>query len=151
MLQKIDLNQLQSRSLEEIEAYKKEIEKRKTELEALKVKGGKTWTSELQEELDDIALFLVDIDEIIEEKAVDAKTTSYAPAPGTENMIHLSLIKGRRFNPFTGKEESKVFTQIFTFSEWQLFEKNYKGLGYTIIDVLHNPYEKNQNSLQKTN
>ena len=55
-------------------------------------------------------------------------------------MVHLSLVRGRRFNPLTGKEESKVFTQLFTFAEWQLFKKNYKNLGYTIMAALHDPY-----------
>ena len=100
----------------------------------------------LQEELDDVALFLVDVDDVIEEKAASAsgetatKTPSYNPAPGTEKMVHLSLVRGRRFNPLTGKEESKVVTQLFTFAEWQLFKKNYKNLGYTIIAALHDPY-----------
>lgn len=138
MSQKMDLQQLQSHSLEEVKAYKKEAQKRKAELEALKAKGGKMWTLVLQEELDDVALFLVDVDDVIEEKAT--KTTSYNPAPGTEKMVHLSLVRGRRFNPLTGKEESKVFTQLFTFAEWQLFKKNYKNLGYTVMAALHDPY-----------
>nr|DAJ16721.1 MAG TPA: hypothetical protein [Myoviridae sp. ct1TR10] len=140
MSQKIDLQQLQSCSLEEIKAYKSEAQKRKTELEALKAKGNKSWTPELQEELDEVVLFLVDIDDIIEEKTANAKTSSYNLAPGTENMVHLSLVQGRRFNPLTGKEESKVFTQLFTFAEWQLFKKNYKNLGYTVVAALHDPY-----------
>lgn len=139
MLQKMDLQQLQSHSLEEVKAYKSEAQKHKAELEALKAKGGKEWTSELQEELDDVTLFLVDVDDVIEEKAV-IKTSSYNPEPGTENMVHLSLVQGRRFNPLTGKEESKVFTQLFTFAEWQLFKKNYKNLGYTVMAALHDPY-----------
>lgn len=150
MSQKIDLQQLQSHSLEEVEAYKSEAQKRKAELEALKTKGGKAWTSELQEELDDIALFLVDVDDVIEEKAT-AKASSYNPEPGTENMVHLSLVQGRRFNPHTGKEESKAFTQLFTFAEWQLFKKNYKNLGYTVLAALHDPYGDAAEIVMKTN
>lgn len=150
MSQKIDLQQLQSHSLEEVKAYKNEAQKRKAELEALKTKGGKEWTSELQEELDDVALFLVDADDVIEEKAA-IETSSYNPEPGTENMVHLSLVRGRRFNPHTGKEESKTFTQLFTFAEWQLFKKNYKNLGYTVVAVLHDPYEDAEQFVMKTN
>ena len=40
----------------------------------------------------------------------------------------------------TGKEISKPFIQKFTFAEWQLFKKNFKGLGYTIMAALHDPY-----------
>ena len=146
MSQKMDLQQLQSRSLEEVKAYKEEAQKRKAELEALKAKGGKAWAPELQEELDDVVLFLVDVDDVIEEK-----TPSYNPAPGTEKMVHLSLVRGRRFNPLTAKEESKVFTQLFTFAEWQLFKKNYKNLGYTVMAVLHDPYGDAAEIVTKTN
>lgn len=139
MSQKINPEQLQNYSLEEIKAYKIDIQKRKTELEALKAKGGKAWTPELQEELDSLALLLVDVDDAIEEKA-KSKTSSYIPEPGTEQMVHLSIVHGRRFNPLTGKEESKAFTQLFAFGEWQLFKKHYKSLGFTVLAVLHDPY-----------
>lgn len=157
MSQKMDLQQLRSHSLEEVKAYKKEAQKRKAELEALKAKGGKAWAPALQEELDDVALFLVDVDDVIEEKAASAsgetatKTPSYSPALGTEKMVHLSLVRGRRFNPLTGKEESKVFTQLFTFAEWQLFKKNYKNLGYTVMAALHDPYGDAAEIVTKSN
>ena len=146
MLQKLELQQLQQlqrHSLEEVKAYKKQVIACKAELEALKTKGGKAWTDELQDELDDVALFLVDIDDVIEKKeAAKAKTekSTYVPKAGTEKMVHLSIVHGRRFNPLSGREESAPFTQMFTFAEWQLFKKNFKGLGYTIIKVLHDPY-----------
>lgn len=40
----------------------------------------------------------------------------------------------------TGKEISKPYTQLFTYSEWQLFKNNFASLGYTIMKVLHDPY-----------
>lgn len=143
MLQKLELQQLQALSLEDVKSYKKKAIERKAELEAAKAKGGKAWTSDLQEELDEVVLFLVDVDDVIEEKSSASKTqakSDYTPKPGTEKMVHLSLVRGRRFNPLTGKEESKVFTQLFTFAEWQLFKNNFKGLGYTIMAALHDPY-----------
>lgn len=143
MLQKLELQQLQALSLEDVKSYKNDVVARKAELEAVKAKGGKAWTDELQDELNDVALFLVDIDDVIEEKSSALKTqakSGYTPKPGTEKMVHLSLVRGRRFNPLTGEEESKVFTQLFTFAEWQLFKKNFEGLGYTIMEVLHDPY-----------
>lgn len=143
MLQKLELQQLQALSLEDVKSYKKKAIERKAELEAAKAKGGKDWTSDLQEELDEVVLFLVDVDDIIEEKSSASKTqakSDYTPKPGTEKMVHLSLVRGRRFNPLTGEEESKVFTQLFTFAEWQLFKNNFKGLGYTIMAALHDPY-----------
>ena len=145
MYQKMDLQQLQALSLNEVRVYKKQAETRKAELEALKAKGDKAWTDELQDELNEVTLFLVDVDDALEEKKVAKKTAkteeaSYVPKPGTEGMVHVRLVHGRRFNPFTGKEESIPFVQLFTFSEWQLFKKNFRGLGYTVMEALHDPY-----------
>lgn len=152
MLQKLELQQLQALSLEDIKSYKKKAVERKAELEAAKAKGGKAWTSNLQEELDEVVLFLVDVDDVIEEKSSVSEVqveSNYTPEPGTEKMVHLSIVHGRRFNPMTGKEESPAFTQMFTFAEWQLFKKAYKGLGYTIMAVLHDPYGDAKELVQK--
>ena len=154
MLQKLELQQLQALSLEDVKSYKKKAVERKAELEAAKAKakGGKAWTSDLQEELDEVVLFLVDVDDVIEEKSSALKTqaeSGYTPKPGTEKMVHLSIVRGRRFNPMTGKEESPAYTQMFTFAEWQLFKKTYKGLGYTIMAALHDPYGDAAELVQK--
>lgn len=141
-----NLQQLKAHSLEEIKAYKEDAIKRKAELEDLKAKGGKAWTDKLQEELDEAVLFLVDADEAIEEKLAETsqktetKASSYVPQKGTEKMVHLSIVRGRRFNPMTGKEESNPYTQLFTYPEWQLFKKHFGSLGYSIMKVLHDPY-----------
>lgn len=143
MFQKIELQQLQALSLTELKAQKDEASKRKAALEALKAKGSKSWTQTMQDELDDLALYLVDIDDAIEEKQNEATSTAenqYVVKPGTEKMVHLSIVRGRRFNPLTGKEESKPYIQMFSFGEWQLFKKNFKSLGYTIMAALHDPY-----------
>lgn len=152
MLQKLELQQLQALSLEDVKSYKKKAIERKAELEAAKAKGGKAWTSDLQEELDEVVLFLVDVDDVIEEKSSASKTqaeSNYTPEPGTEKMVHLSIVRGRRFNPMTGKEESPAYTQLFTFAEWQLFKKMYKSLGYTIMAALHDPYGDAAELVQK--
>lgn len=152
MLQKLELQQLQALSLEDVKSYKKKAVERKAELEAAKAKGGKAWTSDLQEELDEVVLFLVDVDDVIEEKQKEATSTTkneYVIKPGTEKMVHLSIVRGRRFNPMIGKEESPAYTQMFTFAEWQLFKKTYKGLGYTIMAALHDPYGDAAELVQK--
>lgn len=152
MLQKLEFQQLQALSLEDIKSYEKKAIERKAELEAAKAKDGKAWTSDLQEELDEVVLFLVDVDDAIEEKLSALKTqakSGYTPKPGTEKMVHLSIVRGRRFNPMTGKEESPAYTQMFTFAEWQLFKKAYKGLGYTIMAALHDPYGDAAELVQK--
>lgn len=115
---------------------------RKEQLEALKAKGGDAWTEELQNELNDIVLTLVDLEEYIEERQKTEGNKPYVPAKGTEKMVHLMIVRGRRFNPQTGKEETKPYPQMFTFGEWQIFKQNYKMLGYSIIKVLHDPYNE---------
>lgn len=152
MLQKIEQQQLQQMSLDDMKAVKENLVVRKAELEALKVKGGKNWNDELQEELDEVALTLVDVDEYIEMKANNVEQTAsavYVPKKGTEKMVHLKLVRGRRFNPNTGKEESKEYTQLFTFAEWQAFKKHFKGLGYIITGVLHDPYSEAEKLVTK--
>lgn len=152
MLQKIELQKLQELSLNDLNGYKAKVEAYKAELEALKAKGGKAWTEKQQEELDETVLLLVDAEDIIEEKQKEATSTTknkYVVKPGTEKMVHLSIVRGRRFNPLTGEEESPAYTQMFTFAEWQLFKKAYKGLGYTIMDVLHDPYGEAAQYVQK--
>lgn len=142
-----NLQQLKSLSLNELSAYKSEATAKKAELENLKAKGGKAWTEEAQNSLDEVVLFLVDLDEAIEEKVEESKKVEepkkaeYTPKKGTEKMVHASIVHGRRFNAMTGKEESKPYTQLFTFAEWQVFKKHFKSLGYTIMAILHNPYE----------
>lgn len=139
MYQKMNLQQLKEYNLKDIKSHRETIAAKKIELEALKAQGGKAWTSKLQEELDEIVLYLVDVDEIIEAK--QALVSTYTPKKGTEKMVHVKIIRGRRFNPMTGKEESTPYIQLFTFPEWQLFKKNFRGLGYSIMSVLHDPYK----------
>lgn len=141
MSKKVELQQLQSMSLDEVKAHKKDALVRKAELETAKAKGGKDWNPALQEELDEIVLLLVDIDDIIEEKQAK-EDKGYTPEKGSEKMVHLSIVQGRRFSSTTGKELSKPFVQKFTYAEWQLFKKNFKGLGYSIMAVLHDPYNE---------
>ena len=144
MYQNYQQRQLAALNLEELQKLDKECNTRKGELEAMKAKGEKSWTEELQDELNELALVLVDISEVLEAKLAEAKEAvipkSYTVAKGTEKMVHLSIVRGRRFNPMTGKEISQPYTQLFTFSEWQLFKKNFRSLGYSILDVLHDPY-----------
>lgn len=140
-----NLQQLKTLSYEELGVHKKNAGETKAELEALKAKGGKAWTQELQEKLNEVTLFLVDLEEALEEKEAlqveePEQKGSYVPQKGTEEMVHLSIVQGRRFNPMSGKEESAPYIQMFTFPEWQLFKKHFVSLGYSIMSVLHDPY-----------
>lgn len=140
MLQKMTLQELQNSTFATLKKVYYNATARKRELESAKAAGGAAWTEALQSELDDTTIYIVDIEEVLDEKSASADSISYEVKAGAEKMIHLSIVKGRRFNSMTGKEESKPFIQIFTFSEWQLFKKNFVGLGYSIMNVLHDPY-----------
>ena len=118
---------------------KEQLEQSKLELESVKEEG-QEWTPAMQVKLDEVIGELADVEE--ELQVVNEESATYKPAKGTEELIHLSIVKGRRFNPNTGKEESQPFVQTFTFSEWQLFKKNFTGLGYVIVAVLHDPYNE---------
>lgn len=107
-------------------------------------KANKNWTEAKQDELDEIVVFIVDLDEYIEDREKNSEQTNEGSSPkvaeGTEKLVQVSLIRGRRYDPATGKLLSKPFVQMFTHSEWQLFKKNFKGLGYTITAVHNDPY-----------
>lgn len=142
-MSKMNLQQLQSKSLQEIQEFKSAAEKRQLELNQLKAKGGKDWTTDLQDELNEVTLFLVDVEELIEEKAKEPVTsTEYVPKKGTEKLVHARISKGRRFDPSTGEELTKPYVQMFTYGEWKLFQQNHKSIGFVVLEVLHNPYDK---------
>lgn len=115
------------------------MEARKKELEALKKAGGDKWNDTLQQELDNAVMAIVDIDEDLE-TAPDAKDI-FVPERGAENLLHIEIIRGKKFDPNTGKLASKPYSQTFTKSEWALFEKNHAQLGYSITKVLYDPFE----------
>lgn len=145
-MSKMNLQQLQSKNLSELMEIKANTQERIKALEQAKAKGGKDWTTSLQDELNEVTLFLVDVEEVIEEKAGGQQESSvkYEPSKGTEKLVHARISKGRRFDPNTGKEITKPYIQIFTYGEWKLFQQNCKSIGFVILEVLHNPYDKAQ-------
>lgn len=111
------------------------MEAKKAEL--LKLKNDDKLTDKQQEQLNDIAIKLVDIDEEIEKSS--SKNSEYEVPKGTENHIHLSIVRGNRFSAKTGKEVNPPYVQIFSRSEFEVFKQSFKNLGYTIVSVLHDP------------
>lgn len=145
MFQKKNEKELESLKPEELAAHQKELMVRKAEL--LQKKKNGVITDEEQAELENLAVYLVAVGKLIKEpttteKPEQAKPRAYVPPKGEENVAVLSLTKGRRFNPDTGEREAPVFTQKFNASEYRLFMAHYKSLGYTIEDVVYNPFEK---------
>lgn len=110
-----------------------------------------------QEEADKIAVLLLDLEEAIEEKMLEGEPESkledapkgYTPAKGTEKMVHLKVVNGRRFDSSTGAEISKPHKQMFTRSEWNVFKKHHKQIGFEIVEVLHDPTNEAQNYVAK--
>lgn len=119
------------------------MEANKAKLEAIQAKQPEKWTIQLQAKLDETIGEIADIDEEIAALAGEvahAEEPEYTPSKGTEKLVHLSIVRGRRFNPMTGKEESTPYIQMFTYGEFQLFKKNANLLGYLVLKVLHDPY-----------
>lgn len=117
-------------------------QKTKATLEAEKAKAGKAWAADKQEQLTELTMFLVDAEEILETWN-DTEGSAYKIPAGSEMCVHLKIFKGtKRFDPLTGKEIRKPNVQTFSYAEWQLFKKNFVGLGYSIIEVLHDPYNE---------
>lgn len=149
MFQKKNEKELESLKPEELAAHQKELMVRKAEL--LQKKKDGVIADEEQAELEDLAVYLVAVGKLAkkpeqakpeQQKPEQAKSSAYVPPNGEENVAVLSLTKGRRFNPDTGKREAPVFTQKFSASEYRLFMAHYKSLGYTIEEVIYNPFEK---------
>lgn len=160
MFQKKNKEELEGLKPEELAAHRKELMVRKAEL--LQKKKASAITDEEQSELDELAVYLVTVDKLAAKKptiglgatapetekpaeqpksAEQPKATSYVPPKGEENIAVLRLTKGRRFNPDTGKREAPVFTQKFNASEYRLFMAHYKSLGYTVEEVVYNPFK----------
>ena len=154
MFQKKNEKELESLKPEELAAHQKELMVRKAEL--LQKKKDGVIADEEQAELEDLAVYLVAVGKLAkkpeqqkpeqakpeQQKPEQAKPHAYVPPKGEENVAVLSLTKGRRFNPDTGKREAPVFTQKFSANEYRLFMAHYKSLGYTIEEVIYNPFEK---------
>ena len=62
-------------------------------------------------------------------------------APKTATTAEYEVPKGTGYDPKTGKEINKPVPQMFNYGEWQLFKKNYKLLGYTIVEVMNDPFK----------
>ena len=119
----------------------------KEQLLAAKRANEKAFTKEQQARLTEVTEAIVDIEEQIE-LAGDEKP-AYSVPKGTENMVHVKIASGNRFDPKTGKEINFPVAQTFTFGEWELFKKNYKLLGYTIVEVMHDPRGEAKQLIEK--
>ena len=122
-------NKSSSPKIKDLLSKKDELEAKKASLLA---KGDTSLSEGDKKELSDISLSLAACEEEIEEfKKIVSEGAS---------VLSLLIVQGRRFNPMTGNEESKPYVQTFKYNEWQVFKENYKNLGFTIVDVLKDPF-----------
>lgn len=150
MSQRITTEELRTLPKERLLEISNEVAELKAKFEA--IKATKPLNAAQLAKYNELTEYKAEVDAIMAEKdavqqaaAQQTETEQaevYKPKPGTENMIHLSVVRGRKFNPLTGKEESAEYVQMFTYSEWKLFKEHHKGLGYTILKVLHDPYNE---------
>ena len=106
-----------------------------------------------EEESAKITVMLLDIEDAIEEKMLSGESEDepkgYVPAKGTEKMVHLKIVNGRRYSSATGKEISKPYKQMFTLSEWNVVKKHHRQIGFEIVEVLHDPTGEAQQYVSK--
>lgn len=121
----------------------KELSSEKAQLLQAKKANEKAFTKEQQARLNEVTEAVVDMEEQIElapeDEAPEAK--KYEVPKGTEKLVQVKLSTGNRFDPKTGKEINKPVPQMFNYGEWELFKKNYKLLGYTITEVMNDPFK----------
>lgn len=124
----------------------KELSSEKEQLLQAKKADEKAFTNEQQARLSKVTEDIIDLEEQIELAPADeapktATTAEYEVPKGTEKLVHIKLSTGNRYDPKTGKEINKPVPQTFNYGEWQLFKKNYKLLGYTIVEVMNDPFK----------
>lgn len=124
----------------------KELSSEKEQLLQAKKADEKAFTKEQQARLSKVTEDIIDLEEQIELAPADeapktATTAEYEVPKGTEKLVHIKLSTGNRYDPKTGKEINKPVPQTFNYGEWQLFKKNYKLLGYTIVEVMNDPFK----------
>ena len=62
------------------------------------------------------------------------------PADKSDKAVVVMVAFGDRFSKRTGKEVNPPQKRYFSFGEWQVFKQNYKLLGYSITDVINDPF-----------
>ena len=137
---------MSQKTKEQLQQELKELSSEKEQLLQAKKADEKAFTEEQQARLSKVTEDIIDLEEQIELAPADeapktATTAEYEVPKGTEKLVHVKLSTGNRYDPKTGKEINKPVPQTFNYGEWQLFKKNYKLLGYTIVEVMNDPFK----------
>lgn len=133
--------------LSEVLEYKQQLETLKNEYKS----GEQNETT--AKKLAAVDKAIAEAESVIAEKSaeVPAQDTAATPAEEVEagykvsdkerHFVHVRLSKGPRFSSMTGERLANDFIQKFSYGEWLNFRKNYKGLGYKVVEILHNPFK----------
>ena len=125
-----------------------------------KEESGENWTPEQQKDLDGLneALRLLGEDpepqpqpepqpepqpQPEKKKPTEAEkkpAKGFVPSERDKRKVFLRIRKGTKFDPNTGKPIGVPYVQAFTYGEWNNFKANYQKLGYTVLEVLYDPY-----------
>lgn len=118
-----------------------DLKDRQEELQQLQLGNPDAFTVEQKTEFDKNAkdlkaaeARLAVVEEALKQNASSTSTDS------TSGKVVAMVAFGDRFSKRTGKEVNPPQKRYFSFGEWQVFKQNYKLLGYSITDIINDPF-----------
>lgn len=121
-----------------------DLKDRQEELQQLQLSNPDAFTVEQKTEFDNNAeelkkaeARLAVVEETLKQNASNASNVS---TDNTSGKVVAMVAFGDRFSKRTGKEVNPPRKRYFSFGEWQVFKQNYKLLGYSITDIINDPF-----------
>lgn len=121
-----------------------DLKDRQEELQQLRLSNPDAFTVEQKTEFDNNAeelkkaeARLAVVEETLKQNASNASNVS---TDNTSGKVVAMVAFGDRFSKRTGKEVNPPRKRYFSFGEWQVFKQNYKLLGYSITDIINDPF-----------
>lgn len=125
----------------ELQELIQDLKDRQEELQQLQLDNPDAFTVEQKTEFDENAkdlkaaeARLAVVEEALKQNASSTSTDS------TSGKVVAMVAFGDRFSKRTGKEVNPPQKRYFSFGEWQVFKQNYKLLGYSITDIINDPF-----------
>lgn len=125
----------------ELQELIQDLKDRQEELQQLQLDNPDAFTVEQKTEFDKNAkdlkaaeARLAVVEEALKQNASSTSTDS------TSGKVVAMVAFGDRFSKRTGKEVNPPQKRYFSFGEWQVFKQNYKLLGYSITDIINDPF-----------
>lgn len=122
-----------------------DLKDRQEELSQIQLSNPEEFTDTLKKEFDsnakDIKTLenrLAIVEEALKQNASAVQTASQNASSAQAVVIKASY--GLRYSPRTGKEVNKPKLMSFSIGEWQVFKTNHKLLGYTVTEVINDPF-----------